>query len=223
MARIVLYGILVGLGIFLVAFSSKLRTPIVGWIALMCGLSVFAVRFFQEGPYPIPRGGTLVCAVANLGIGLELVWPRRRTAKARALLTKVLLGVTPIVLLFGLVATLAEVEEVVVLRTHDERGGVRDTRLWVVDYMGSPWVVTRPRAEHVRQLTTTPRVGLLRHGVTRCYIAERHDDRATVEKLLRLRHEKYFVQRLTVAVGLWSRSFDGIEKVAVAIRLEPCP
>jgi hypothetical protein len=109
------------------------------------------------------------------------------------------------------------------LRTQDEEGTVRETRLWVIDYEGAPWVVTARNSEHVRQLTAKPRVELFRRGQARCYLAEPHGDRETIEDALRLRREKYWVQRVAVALGVWPGSRDDLEAIAVAVRFDPCP
>ena len=40
---------------------------------------------------------------------------------------------------------LIELDEVVLLRTTDDRGQVFETRLWVADHGGQPWLVVRRR------------------------------------------------------------------------------
>lgn len=60
------------------------------------------------------------------------------------------------------------------LRTHDDSGRVRDTRLWIIDDGGSAWVVTRPWGTHVRELTADPRIELLRHATLRATADLRH-------------------------------------------------
>ena len=51
-------------------------------------------------------------------------------------------------------------------------------------------------------------------------IAKRQEDRADVDRTHRLRHEKYGVQRLATAIGIFGRSAG---EDVVALRLEPCP
>src|SRR5262249_13537411 len=122
-----------------------------------------------------------------------------------------------------LVAIGHEAEEVVVLRTRDAQGAVLDTRLWVVDYDGAPWIVTTPIGRHVRNLTAEPRVELVRNGVAQCFLARRFTDRATIEAAFRARAKKYWTQRVGEAAGLWAAPGGDLEKIAVAIRLDPCP
>ena len=62
--------------------------------------------------------------------------------------------------LVALVAYGHEAEEVVVLRTSESDGTVRETRLWVVDHEGAPWIVTGREGRHDRNLAANPRVDL---------------------------------------------------------------
>jgi hypothetical protein len=56
--------------------------------------------------------------------------------------------------------------------------------------------------------------------VVGCVIATRHEDRATVNEIHRLRHQKYGVQRFATALGLFGRSAG---EDTVALRLDSCP
>lgn len=131
----------------------------------------------------------------------------------------------PIVSLLSLVAVLHESEEVVILRTFDEHGGVLETRLWVVDDDGAPWLLTGSDGRHTKRLEARPRVELFRNGTAHCYHAVPFRDRRTIERILRLRGEKYLVQRIALAIG-FDRTFRSrerpIESYAIAIRLDPC-
>ena len=53
-----------------------------------------------------------------------------------------------------------------------------------------------------------------------CVIAARHEVRATVNKIHRLRHQRYAIQRLGTVLGIFGRS-PGED--TVALRLDPCP
>ena len=223
MAQPFFLAILVALGALLAALAPRIRPPVVGWLLLLCGASVFAVRLLHEGPYPLPRGSDLVFGPLNLLMGLLLIRSWHPSLARATLANRLLLGVTPIVLFLGLGAVLHEAEEVVILRTRNEEGTVRETRLWVIDHEGAPWVVTGRNSEQVRQLTANPRIELFRLGQARCYLAERHGDRETIEDALRLRHEKYLAQRLAVALGVWPRSRDDLDEIAIAVRFNPCP
>ncbi len=77
-----------------------------------------------------------------------------------------------------------------------------------------------PRAKAEAHGLTDTRVELLRHGVTGCVIAKRYEDRTTVNQIFQLRHEKYRIQRLATAVGVFGASAG---KDVVTLRLEPCP
>jgi hypothetical protein len=46
--------------------------------------------------------------------------------------------------------------------------------------------------------------------------------RETIEAVLGERRKKYFAQRLAELLGVWRRSCDDIDRIAVAIRFEPC-
>ena len=215
MTQILLYGGLLGISVSLFVFSSRLRSP-VGWLMLVVGVSVFAIRF-QHDPYAFPLRGNLLSGASALVIGVVLI--RSWLGTATSLPTRVVLALSPIVLFFALYATLAELEEVVVLRAADDRGATTDLRLWIVDYEGTPWV-TMPRAKAEAHGLADTRVALLRHGVEGCVIAKRYEDRATVNKIFQLRHEKYRIQRLATAVGVFGSSAG---KDVVTLRLEPCP
>jgi hypothetical protein len=60
-----------------------------------------------------------------------------------------------------------EQTEVVVLRTFDEAGAAHDTKMWVVDHEGAPWVrVANPERAWYQRLRARPRATLLRAGAT---------------------------------------------------------
>ena len=217
MTQILLYGALVGISAILLAFPAKLRAP-VGWLALVVGLSVFAIRL-QHEPYAFPERGNLLSGVLALALGVALIRPWLGAGRPALLLTRIALAATPLVIFFGLYATLAELEEVVVLRATDEQGAPQDLRLWVVDHEGAQWV-TMPRSKADAHGLTDARVVLVRNGAAACVIAKRQEDYATVDKIFRLRHEKYGIQRLATALGIFGRSAG---EDVVTLRLEPCP
>jgi hypothetical protein len=168
-----------------------------------------------------------VSGCAALLVGALLIrspWSGPREA-GPSRLTRVLLGVSPIFFLLALVAYGHEAEEVVVLRTHGPEGSVRETRLWIVDHQGSPWIVTGRGSGHDRDLIEDPHVEIVRGGETRCWVAERHLDRTTLETLLEARSEKYLAQRIALATGIWKHfsDRDDLEEIAVALRFAPCP
>jgi hypothetical protein len=224
MALWVWFGALVVVSVLLFAYAGRSAGRWMAAILLVFGAAVFLVRLHHKGSYPFPRGADLEFASASLLVGFLLfrsAW-RNRTETV-SLVTRLLIATAPILLLGAFAATLHEMEEVVVLRTCDAQGAVQETRLWVVDYAGATWIVTGPSTEHVRRLTANPRVELVRHGATSCFVATRYEDRETIEAVLHQRSEKYFVHRLALAAGFWRPPGGDIEKIAVAIRLDPCP
>ena len=97
---------------------------VAGWLMLAAGASVFAIRLQHAGPYEMPEQGNLRAGVLALVIGGLLLAPWLRTRLARG----VLLALAPVVLFFALYATLAELEEVVVLRATDSSGAPSNLR-----------------------------------------------------------------------------------------------
>lgn len=210
--------------VLLVAWAPKIRTSIVGWVLVLAGLAVFVVRVHHEGSYPFPGPMDLASGCAALLVGTLLI-RLRGTPGGVSWAARGLLGVSPIVFFLALVAYGHEAEEVVVLRTLGADAVARDTRLWIVDYQGSPWVVTSRGAPHDLEMTANPRVEMVRHGEARCWMAERHLDRATIESLLEARSEKYLAQRIAIGIGAWKHfaKRDDLEEIAVAVRFVPCP
>lgn len=85
-----------------------------------------------------------------------------------------------------------EQTEVAVLRTVDESGAGRETKLWVVDLDGSPWVrVARPERSWFAQLRNRPEVELVRHGVALPYRAIEIEDPAMRERVDAAFRDKY--------------------------------
>jgi hypothetical protein len=188
---------------------------IVGWLMLAVGMSVFAIRLQHAGPYEMPEQGNLRAGVLALVIGGLLLGPWLRTRLARG----VLLALAPLVLFFALYATLAELEEVVVLRATDSSGAPSNLRLWIVDYDGVPWVsMNRSKAEE--HGLDGSRVEMLRAGETLCVAPVLSKDPADNDRTFALRDEKYSIQRLGRAIGLFG---DGPSAETVTLRLDPCP
>jgi hypothetical protein len=215
------------LAVVLAAFASRIRTAIVGGLLVAAGIAVFAVRLHHEGPYPFPGTMDLASGCAALLVGALLIRSPWRGSRAGGAWwpSRVLLGVSPIVFLLALAAFGHEAEEVVVLRTKGPEGSIRETRLWVVDHQGSPWIVTGRGSSHDRELAEDLRVEIVRRGETRCWMAERHLDRPTLETILEARSEKYLAQRIAFATGIWKHfsKRDDLEEIAVAVRFAPCP
>jgi hypothetical protein len=192
---------------------SKVQT-VFGCVLLALGVAVFAVRLLHEGAYAIPRGANLLGGLGALVLGGVLVWPA-----APRWLSWLALAASPVVLFFGLYATLAEVEEVVSLYATDSAGNAADLRLWIVDREDGEWV-GMPRWKAVEHSLDGARAQLLRNGKTRCVMPVLHEDRATVRAIHSLKVEKYAVARGAAAIGLYPREAG---ESSVSLRLDPCP
>jgi hypothetical protein len=193
--------------------SSKLRA-VVGWGLLAVGIAVFAVRLLHAGAYAMPRGGALFGGLGALLLGGVLVWPA--TPRGLGWLA---LATSPVVLFFGLYATMAELEEVVSLYATDSAGQPAELRLWIVDRDDGAWV-GMARSKAVEHSLDGTRLELLRGGETRCVVPVLHEDRATVRAIHALKVEKYAVARAAAAIGLYPRE---AREEAAALRLDPCP
>ena len=193
--------------------SSRVRT-VVGCGLLVLGVAVFAVRLLHEGPYAMPRGANLFGGLGALLLGGALVWPA-----GPRWLGWLALATSPLVLFFGLYATMAELEEVVSLYATDSAGNPAELRLWIVDRDDGEWV-GMPRWKAVEHSLDGARVQLLRKGKIRCVVPVLHEDRATVRAIHALKVEKYAVARGAAAIGLYPRE---ARETAVSLRLDPCP
>ena len=192
--------------------SSKLQAG-VGWGLLAVGVAVFAVRLVHAGAYAVPRGGNLFGGLGALLLGGALVW-----SAAPRWLGRLALAASPLVLFFGLYATLAEIEEVVSLYATDSAGQPAELRLWIVDRDDGEWV-GMPRAKAIEHCLDGARLELLRNGETRCVVPVLHEDRPTVTAIHALKVEKYAVARGSAAIGLYPREAG---EATVALRLDPC-
>ena len=82
-----------------------------------------------------------------------------------------LLGALPLVVMGGTWLA-GEQLEVVLLRTLDGEGHPHETKLWIVEHEGQPWVrAARPTLGWVQRIHANPRVELVRDGQTTPYTA----------------------------------------------------
>jgi hypothetical protein len=125
----------------------------------------------------------------------------------------VALVASPIVLFFALYGALAELEEVIVLRT--DRA---ELRLWIVDHAGVEWV-SMPRSKADANALDGTRLALLRAGETRCVVPRIVEDPVANRRTFDLRQEKYAVQRLGGLLGMFG---DGPAPETITLRLDPC-
>jgi hypothetical protein len=85
-----------------------------------------------------------------------------------------------------------EQTEVAVLRTQDRDGAPHDTKLWVVDYEGVPWVrVANPRRLWFKRLSENAHASLIRGGVERAVVARPNDAPDVREAIDARFREKY--------------------------------
>jgi hypothetical protein len=184
-----------------------IAATIVGLLMLCAGLAAFLVPLQHAGPYGIPGRG-LVGGLLCFAISLVLV-----TRGTPRVLRAGALCASPIVLFFALYGALAELEEVVVLYPGDT-----ELRLWVVDHAGDAWV-SMPRSKAERHGLDGAKLELLRAGETRCVIPRIVDDTKANRRTFDLRQEKYAVQRLAGAIGMFG---DGPGPDTITLRLDGC-
>jgi hypothetical protein len=85
-----------------------------------------------------------------------------------------------------------EQTEVAVLRTSEADGRSYDTKLWVVDFEGDPWIrVANPERSWYLRLLENPDVELVRNGTSRRHTAEPRNTPETVAALDAAFREKY--------------------------------
>jgi len=143
-------------------------------------------------------------------------------------MTKIVLILAALAGLFGLLIggafLLIESGEVIVLRTTGADGDTLDTRLWVVDYDGDPWVGNDnpEKSRWVPRLRGNPVVEFVRGASTECRRAAFIEDATSLKEVARRIAEKYrvplygsrFIKRLS---GFRLEPSQG-----VTIRLLPC-
>ena len=185
----------------------SIAASILGMLTLVAGLAAFLVPLQHAGPYGIPgRGlvGGLLCFAIS---GALLVRGTPNLARRVALVA------SPVVLFFALYGALAELEEVVVLYTEDA-----ELRLWIVDHGGVGWVSMR-RSKADQHGIDGAKLELLRAGDTRCVVPRIVDDPVANRRTFDLRQEKYAVQRLGGALGMFG---DGPGPETITLRLDLC-
>ena len=187
--------------------SRSVATWVVGVLTLGTGLAAFLVPLHHAGPYGIPGrglvGGLLCFAIAGV-----LFAPGTSTIARRLALVA-----SPIALFIALYSVLAEAEEVVVLYAEDA-----ELRLWIVDHGEGEWVSMK-RAKAEQHGIDGTKLELLRTGVTRCVIPRIVEDPVANRRTFDLRQEKYAIQRLGGALGMFG---DGPSAETITLRLDPC-
>ena len=190
------------------ANPTGIAARVVGAVAIVGAVAPLAMPLQQQLPYAVPGRGVLA-AVLCAAIAACLLWPRApRFARWAAF------AVSPVAFFLALYATLAELEEVVVLRAADT-----DLRLWIVDDAeGAQWVSMQHAKAETNGLDGA-RLQMQRAGGEHCVVPRIVDDAAANRLTFDLRQEKYSVQRLAVAAGLFG---DGPGPTTITLRLDPC-
>ena len=187
--------------------TNSIATSAVAVLTLCAGLAAFLVPLQHAGPYGIPGRGLVGGLLCLLISGVLLARGAPTIARGIALFA------SPLVLFFALYGALAEVEEVVVLYTEEA-----ELRLWIVDHGGVEWV-SMPRSKADRHGLDGASLKLLRAGVTRCVVPRIVEDAVANRRTFNLRQEKYAVQRLGGALGMFG---DGPGPETITLRLDPC-
>lgn len=192
---------------------------IAGGVMLAVGVSVFLVRLGHAGPYAWPQGGSLAGGLFALALGGWLAFRGPGAGAFEKIGTRLALLASPVVLFFALYATLAEVEEVVVLKATNSSGEAAELRLWIVDLDGFSWIVM-PIEKAGEHGLDGARLELFREGELRCVETTVVSDRETVTAVRDARYERYAIQRLATAVGIFTRE---PWPDAIVVRVAPCP
>ena len=109
-----------------------------------------------------------------------------------------------------------EQTEVAVLRTVDDQGLWYDTKLWVVDYDGVPWIrVAKPERHWFQRLLRDPHAQIVRAGVAREVIASPQESEE-----LRMRIDEQFRAKYG-AVDWWYGLL--LRRGPIPVRLDPAP
>lgn len=183
------------------------------WLhALAVGVALSAPLWVRGNPSAARAVGLTVLALvsaslAGVGLGMAPHLTLRRLALG-TLVGLVLVGVATFVA--------GERTEVVVLRTRDDAGTVRETKMWCVDHDGAPWVrVANPERLWYRRLVAHPEVELVRHGEPSARIAHPDPSPAT-----RLALDQAFAAKYGL-VDFWYGAL--LRRGPVPIRLDPAP
>lgn len=104
--------------------------------------------------------------------------------------------------------------EVAVLRTSDSEGRHFETKMWVVDHAGAPWVrVANPERGWYRRLLAEPRVELVRGGTIHACLARPHDTSEVAAEIDAAFRAKYGL------VDWWYGLL--LRRHAIPVKLEP--
>ncbi len=168
---------------------------------------------------------TAACSLSLLVVALLVLASIYLPARGPRLASLVGLFVAaPLCLVLVTILVLIEQGETVVLRTFDEHGEVEETRLWIVDFQGSPWLGAgggRTRRWYQR-LSAVPQVELVRRGVTACFRADPVPDPEVRDAVIDLTRKKYELGTLGLSIGNGLGIPMRTDSMAIPVRLLPC-
>ena len=122
---------------------TRALSQILGWILLAVGLAAVLSPLQHDVPYPFSGGNPLLGIIA-LGLGLWLSRPWLAYHRSATPLRWTALVASP----FALYATLAELEEVLVVAAKGPSAEKAALRLWIVDRSDGAWVtMSRGKAD----------------------------------------------------------------------------
>ncbi len=171
-----------------------------GAISAACSLSLLVVALLALAFVYLPAGGARLASLVGLFVA------------------------APLSLVLAIILVLIEQGETVVLRTFDEHGEVEETRLWIVDFQGSPWLGAgggRTRRWYQR-LSAVPQVEVVRRGVTACYRADPVPDPEVRDAVIDLTRKKYRLGNLGLSIGNGLGIPMRTDSIAIPVRLLPC-
>jgi len=130
-----------------------------GW--WLVGRQPFRDRAASAGPVPVPLPGSRNAVEPPSSDNAQAVY---FAGSMRTLLTLAVAGLVAfaVITLYAL-----EGHEVVVLRTTDDRGATRDTRVWIASEGDHAWIeAATPEREFYRDLLAHPEAELIRNEAT---------------------------------------------------------
>lgn len=188
-------------------------------LLFLLGLAVFLVRLRHVGPYFLPEGGNLLGGIGALVCGGILFGESRIRARGVRIAASLLLGIASVLSGYlALYATLAELEEVVVVRARCQGDAGDSLRFWIVEDDGALWISMGAGKADRTGLSRTRAVSLLRDGQEQCMDATLVADDETLRRVLPLLEEKYTVARIAVSLGIFG---DNRYSTNTLLRLVP--
>jgi hypothetical protein len=139
----------------------------------------------------------------------------RRNGRGAKILRWAIAAITLLVVAFSALTWLAlESREVVVIRTRQPDGGVRETRIWIAEAEGAWWLeAASPESDWYQDVLADPRIEIVRAGRTVPLLATPIPGEEGHLKIRRLLRQKYGLADVWIAMIQ-----DGSRSVLVAVR-----